>query len=110
MKIMPMVSMRMTPSEAAECYYPTSADLPEYPCGLSISLCEDELEKLGIEYEDLDIDVMVHMHCLAVVISKSKTEKQNGDPDERISLQITNISAEDEDEENEESVEKKLYR
>lgn len=104
-----MVSMRLTPQEAQDCYFPSSKDLPEYPCGLSISLCEDELEKLGIDYEDLDVDDMVHMHCLAVVISKSKSETQGGDDNERICLQITNIAAEDEDEEDE-SAEEKLYK
>lgn len=113
MKVMPMVDMRLTPKEAVELYCPTSADLPEYPYGLSIRLCSDELEKLGIDFDELCVDDMVHMHCLAVVISKCKSERQSGDDNKEISLQITHIAAEDEDEENSKSESKitsKLYR
>ena len=99
----------MTPSEAMEDSFccPTSRDMPLYPPGLSISLCEKELEKLGLEYTDLCVDDMVHMHCMAVVISKSKSETQSGEDNERICLQITHIACEDEDEENEDEEEVK---
>lgn len=113
-KVMPMKDMRLSPAEVQECYFPTAKDMPMYPSGLTISLCEDELEKLGLDYDELDTDDMVHMHCLAVVVSKHKSETQSGDDSERICLQITHIACEEEDEEDEENedekVEDRLYK
>lgn len=92
----------MTPAESQE-YFPTSADMPAYPPGLTISLCGDELEKLGVDFEDLCVDDMIHMHCLAVIVSKHKSENQGQDDSERICLQITHMQAEDESDEDEEA-------
>lgn len=94
-----MVSMAQTAvedekEEAAE-------NAPLYPYGLCISLCNDELEKLDIDSDDLKHGDILHLHCLATVTSTSVTDTQAG-KNARVELQITNIAAESEDDENEE--------
>lgn len=98
-KIPSMVSMELDDKEKAEM---SSPSLPKYPYGLCISLCDDELEKLNLDTDEVNVGDMLHMHCLAEVTSVSKRDDSNG-PCCRIELQITNIAAESEDEENEES-------
>ena len=112
-----MVSMRRTPAEKEEIeenFLPGPGDIPDYPYGLSISLCIDELERLGLEDENFEPGDYVHMHCMAVVTSVSKNANQDGSST-RIELQIVAISAEDEEEEDEENEEEedapsKLYK
>jgi len=101
-----MVSMARTPQEKEEAVnlsLPTLASAPDYPYGLSISLGDAELAKLGFEIGDLAIDDMVHLHCMAVVTSTSHNAVSGGPDCCRVELQITHISAEDENEENEEN-------
>jgi hypothetical protein len=98
MKVLPLVDMRMTPSEAADCY-PCPTDAPAYPYGLCISLCQDELEKLGISFDDLCVGDLVHLHALAMITSKSSSERQDSEPSERVEIQITHMAGESEDEE-----------
>lgn len=107
MKIPAMVDMAMDAKEQAEMMNPSP---PKYPYGLSISLCDDELEKLNLDTDDVSVGDMLHMHCLAEVTSVSKRDDGDG-PCCRIELQICYISAEDESEENKESesVTSKLY-
>lgn len=75
--------------------------VPTYPYGLCISLCEDELDKLNLDTQDVGIGDMIHLFCMATVTSISKNDNQNGSSC-RVELQITHISSESEDEENEE--------
>ena len=106
-----MVDMSMDDDEKAEAVSP-SLGIPKYPYGLSISLCEKELEKLGLEDGDLEVGDMLHLHCLAKVTSVSSNEYESGSHC-RVELQICYMSGEDEDEENEEeekSVTSKLYK
>lgn len=112
----PMTDMRLTPSESEDEYplIPTSKDQPAYPYGLCISLCEDELEKLGIDPDDVDIDDILHIFAFGVVTSKSVSQRQDDDPHVRIEIQLTHIAGESEDDENEEeeegvSITGKLY-
>ena len=98
-KIPAMVDMRLTPEETKE----GAVDTPSvYPYGLCISLCNDELEKLNLDTDDVEPGDMLHLHCLASVTSISKRDTGEG-PDERVELQIQFISAESEDDENEEA-------
>lgn len=100
-KIPAMTSMAKDAKEVDD--IPTVADcVPMYPYGLCISLCQDELEKLGYEASDFDPEDIVHLHCLAMVTSVSTSKSASGDDCSRIELQITNIACESEDEENEE--------
>lgn len=116
-KIPAMVNMARTMAEkeeAAECV-PSPANQPDYPYGLSICLCQDELEKLDLGDEDIQVGDLIHLHCMAMVTSVSKNSTSNGDQT-RVELQVTHIQAEGEDEENEEAEEEmkdipsKLYR
>lgn len=100
-KIPAMVSMaRATETEKESA--PTVADAPTYPYGLCISLCNDELDKLGIDCGELVPGDILHLHCLGMVTSTSINQRQEGMPDCRVEIQITNIAAESEDDENEE--------
>lgn len=106
MKVMSdMVDMAKTPEELEERATPPGAalDQPIYPYGLSICLCKDEIEKLGLE-DEMEVGDMVHLHCLAKVTGVSKNETTSGS-NLRVELQITHIAAEGEDEENEEAEE-----
>ena len=112
MRIVPaMVDMRTTPAEkeeeAKEMVAP-GFNIPDYPYGLSISLCEDELEKLDLDDADVQPGDMIHMHCMATVTSVSKSATSDK-ASCRVELQITHIAAEDEEEEDRSAV-KRLYR
>lgn len=104
-KIPTMVDMRRTPKEKAEVIgimSPTvQADVPDYPWGLSISLSEEELTKLGLEEKDLGVGDMLHMHALLKVTSVSSNESESNGKCCRVELQITHMSGESEDAENE---------
>lgn len=107
MKLLPsMVDMAMDEKEKAEVMNPGP---PTYPYGLCISLCDNELEKLNLDDQDVSVGDMLHLHCLAEVTSVSKNDSMNFGPSCRIELQIKFISAEDEEKENEEA-EKPLSR
>ena len=106
MDILPMIDMSLSPEKAQEMCLPCAADAPKYPYGLSISLCGDQLDKLGVDYNDLSVDDMVHLHAMAVITSKSKNETQSGNDPYRVELQITHLSGENEDDENDEAEDK----
>lgn len=83
---------------------------PTYPYNLSISLTNDELEKLGIDCEDDDAKVgnFLHGHFLAEVTGYNKSDTGTGEK-HTLNLQITHLAIEDEDEENEEAEENEHY-
>ncbi len=85
-------------------------DIPDYPYGLSICLCNDELEKLGLETDEVEVGDMLHLHCMAKVTSVSQNANEQNGKQRRVELQITHIAAEDEDEENEEYQEKESVK
>lgn len=112
-----MVSMARTPAEkeeiAEDSYWPSVDNIPDYPCGLSITLCQDELEKLGLEDECLEPGDILHIHAFALVTSVSKQASVDEEPTCRVELTLTHICGEDEDEENddeEQSMTGKLYK
>lgn len=104
-KIPPMISMRHTPDEkeeeAEEYSLPSPDSVPDYPYGLSISLGQDELEKLSRQVDDFELGDLIHMHVMGVVTSVSQRADQSGE-NCRVEIQITHISAENEEDENEE--------
>lgn len=107
-KIPAMVDMKRTPKEKAEVVdmgSPVAANVPDYPWGLSISLCEEELEKIGLDEDDLEIGDILHMHALMKVTSVSSNEYEGGKHC-RVELQITHMTGESEDAENEEAEKK----
>lgn len=76
--------------------------VPDYPYGLCISLCEDELQKLGFQQGELQVGDYVHFHAMACVRSTSENDGPNG-PNCRVEMQIEFMSAENESEEDEEA-------
>ena len=96
--------MAQSPKEAEESMpCPSPADAPRYPYGLCISLCEDELEKLGVDEGELEVGDIIHLHAFALVTSASESATMGGDKHCRVELQITHMSLESEDEENEDN-------
>lgn len=95
-KLSSMVSMEMDDKERAEMTMPS---MPRYPYGLCLSLCQDELQKLNLDDEDLGVGDMLHLNCLAKVTSVSSNETEDGEYC-RVELQVTHIEAESEDAEN----------
>lgn len=96
------VDMAMSPQEALEEYgsspTPDASKLPKYPYGLCISLCKDEIDKLGLDVSDLEIGDFLHLHSMARVTSYSLRETEGGS-DPRIELTLAFIEVEDEGEE-----------
>lgn len=103
MQVVPsMVSMAGTPEEKSEAVIdsiPSINNQPDYPYGLCISLCHDELEKLSLSEIELNVGDLIHMHCMAEVTSISNNDSKHSGPSRRVELQITHISAENEAEE-----------
>lgn len=90
-------SMEDAKEEIAESTYPQPVDKqPKYPYGLSISLGEDELEKLGIRTEDGKLDLpevgdIISLVAAAKVTSVSSREEMSGEVCCRVELQITHL-------------------
>lgn len=94
-----MVDMALSPQEAMESAMPMSmANAPRYPYGLSICLCQDELEKLGIDFDSIERGDILHLHALAKVTSTSESDTQGGET-KRVEMQIMFLEIESEDEE-----------
>lgn len=113
----PMISMEMTAEERAEnspvISGTTQYDGPKYPYGLCLSLGEDELNKLEVDFESLEVGETYHLFIMAKVTAKSASERESGEPCKRVELQVTHMGAESEDKENEEAVEplrKRMYK
>lgn len=106
-KLPNMVDMALDPPKQEEgkdvaCCAPMPAgEGPRYPWNLSISLDQEQLDKLNVDYSDWAVGDTFHLHALAKLTSKSENETQNGTRC-RVELQITHLAGEDEDEENEE--------
>lgn len=108
----PMTDMRRTPEEKSEAMYGTLHSVGEYPYGLAISLDNESLKKLEVDFDSVEVGETYHFMAMAKVTSKSRNERDSGGPCECIELQITSLSAESEDAEGEEVVpaRKKMYK
>ena len=73
----------------------------KYPCGLSISLGDAELKKLGLT-DDCEVGEFIHLFAFAKVTSVSKHDSEGGGEHNSVCLQITHLATESEDEEDEE--------
>ena len=98
-----MIHMAKTPHEMEQ---GSSAPSDEniYPYNLSISLTNDELEKLGLDCSDPECEVgnYVHLHALAEITGKNQNDTGDG-VKHCLNIQITHLEIESEDEENQES-------
>lgn len=87
-----MIDMKMTPEEAkAEYGAPTASgdpDLPKYPYGLSLSLCDEILAKLGIGL--MPVGTTLALRAVVEVTSQGLREDQDG-KDLNMQLQITQM-------------------
>jgi hypothetical protein len=72
-------------------------DMPQYPYGLRICLCEEELDKLDLE-EDFEVGDTIDMRAMAKVTSVSSDETPAGKR-RRVELQIEQLAVEVEDDE-----------
>lgn len=106
-----MVDMALGPEEKGKDYpmaMPMDSGQPKYPYGLSISLTDEELEKLDLE-PDCEVGELIHLTAMAKVTSVSQNETTDGKRC-RIELQIIALGAEDEDEEGEEEEEAPKFK
>jgi len=95
-----MQDMELTEDESYDSPAPIPLDeKPKYPWGLRISLCQDELNKLGLDVADAMVGGIVHLHAFAEITSVSSEQTEGGDRS-RIELQITHLDVESEDDEN----------
>lgn len=96
-----MVDVALTEEEQLETIAPCPPDLsnaPRYPWGLTISLDEKTLAKLGLD-EDPEVGDYIDLRAFASVTSVSRNERGNGEISRRIELQIERLAVEDEDQE-----------
>lgn len=91
-----MISMKMSANEAKEQTQPVPADAPEYPYGLSISLDEEAMAKLGIT-EMPKVGTKLQIRALTVVCGTSQYSTQGGEDESNLSLQITDMELDDPD-------------
>lgn len=102
MDVLPkFVDMARSPAEVKKEAPVSLPQAPQniYPYGLCISLCQEELDKLGLD-GDVDSGDMVHLHAMGKVTSVIKRDTDQGQ-DNRIEIQLTAIAVEDESKENE---------
>ena len=78
--------------------------VPQYPWGLRISLTQSEIEKLGLDEDDVEAGSCVHLKAFARVTNVSSESMRDSRTGEvrnvsRVELQIEKIAVEDEDDE-----------
>lgn len=101
--VMPMVDMEMDDEAKMDSVMPIQTDeKPEYPWGLRISLCGDELDKLNLDPSDAFIGGIIHGHFLAKITSVSASDGDMGSSC-RVELQIIALAIESEDAENDDT-------
>ena len=85
-----MINMKMSKKEAQEEMQPTAADAPEYPYGLTISLDEESMAKLGIT-ELPKVGATMTLTAQVSVCGTSQYSTQGGEDESNLSLQITDM-------------------
>lgn len=93
-----MTDMKMTAAEAKDSYgcMPAEAsDAPRYPWGLSITLDNEALKKLGMD--DLPkVDGELELTARVTVTAVSANSTQSGEERKSVTLQITKMALEGE--------------
>lgn len=87
---MSLVNMKMSAKEAQEWAEPVAADAPEYPYGLSISLNEEDLAKLGITTPP-PVGTRMLLTARVEVCSTSQYQTQGKENEASVGLQITDM-------------------
>lgn len=91
---MQLVNMKMDPKEAEEESGLLAAQVdqaPAYPYGLTISLCDESLQKLGITTPPA-VGSAVMITARATITSMSADQLQGGQTEQRLGLQITDMA------------------
>lgn len=92
----PMVDMRRTPEEKSDACMPMAYG-SDYSYGLCISLDDESLKKLEVDFDSIEVGETYHFMAMAKVTAKSRNESATGGPRECVEMQITMLSAESED-------------
>lgn len=111
-KLDKMVDMSMSPEEQkADCPMVMSdmSNQPRYPYGLAISLGQDELDKLGVDYKDWNVGDAFNLDATAKITSISEHENEGGKKC-RVEMQITHLSGPETDAEEEAEQEKPIRK
>ena len=92
-----MVSMKISKKDRdAKMEPPTlSTDMPLYPWGLSLSLDDDAMEKLGMDIADMKVGSTMSLVATVEVTSCSIQETSGQDANQSVGLQITDMCLED---------------
>jgi hypothetical protein len=86
-----LINMENTPQEAnAQVGMPSAADAPKYPWGLSISLDDGSLDKLGVKTLPA-VGTEVTIVAKATVSSTSEYSTEGAGASASMSLQITDL-------------------
>jgi hypothetical protein len=89
---MALTNMKMSPEEAKEEYgaAPDVSNAPQYPYGLTLSLCDESMAQLGMTTLPA-VGSKVMITAMATVTSTSSDSRQDGDTEKRVGLQITDM-------------------
>jgi hypothetical protein len=91
-----LVSMKLSKKDAKAMTEPsTSMQRPAYPYGLSLSLDDEALKKLGVKVEDVEVGATMTLIAKVDVTAVSKNESEGQPARENVSLQITDLCLED---------------
>jgi hypothetical protein len=91
-----LTSMKISKAERESLYSEKSiaTEGPMYPYGLSVSLDNESMEKLGLEAGDLSVGSSMVLVAKVEVCSVSSSEYKGGDPNQSVTLQITDMCLE----------------
>lgn len=92
-----LVSMKLSKKDADAKMEPSSVAMqgPAYPYGLSLTLDDDALEKLGLTMKDFTVGASMTLIAKVDVTAVSSSEYKGEDARQSISLQITALCLED---------------
>lgn len=92
-----LVSMKLSKRDAAAMKEPSTlaTDGPEYPWGLSLSLDNDSLKKLGLSADDFSTGTQMGIIAKVEVKRVSSEDVDGDEPRESVTLQITALCVED---------------
>lgn len=85
-----LTSMKLSRDEAEDTVLSVD-EAPRFPWGLSITLDEESLSKLGIDLSNFEIGQTIEIVAVAKVESKSEHEHQDDDAHQSVGLQITEL-------------------
>lgn len=89
-----MVDMEMTDEQKLDTLTPIPvSQRPDYPWGLRICLCNDEIEKLNLDFTEAHVGGLIYGKFLGKITSVSLNDDEGNDanPRQRIEIQITGL-------------------